>query len=51
MSGEKRCAIRVIDQLNVDVIQRAINIEPWTLGSAHHLLADAGVNVTPIRIF
>jgi hypothetical protein len=33
------------------MIQRAVNIQAWTLGSTDHLLADAGMNVTPIRIF
>jgi len=38
----------VIDQLNINMIQRAIHIQPRTLGGAENLLTDAFVNVPTV---
>src|SRR5580704_7239664 len=47
MSRDQGFALEVVDQLYVNVIQRAIDVQPRTLGGAEDLLADAFVNVTP----
>ena len=36
-------AVEIVDELGVDVVERAIDVEARTLGSAGHLLADARV--------
>jgi hypothetical protein len=33
-----------IDELRVDMVERAIDVEAWTLGGPGHLLADTSVN-------
>src|ERR1700760_1094722 len=35
---------RVVDNLRVDVVERAVDVQAWTLGGAGHLGADALVN-------
>src|ERR1035438_5750419 len=37
-------AVQVVDELRVDVVQRAVDVEARTLGRSGHLLADAGVH-------
>src|ERR1700733_3776201 len=36
--------VEVIDELGVDVVERAVDVEARALGSAGHLLADARVH-------
>src|SRR5580698_6919636 len=42
--GEDGLALGVVDDLGIDVVQRAINVQPWTLRGALHLLANAKVH-------
>ena len=42
--GSESDAVQVVDELRVDVVQRAVDIETGALGRAGHLLADAGVD-------
>src|ERR1017187_1615607 len=37
-------AVQVVDELRVDVVQRAVDVKARTLGRSGHLLADAGVH-------
>src|ERR1700678_2466618 len=37
-------SVEIVDELGVDVVERAIDVEAWTLGGAGHLLANARVN-------
>src|SRR3984893_16840071 len=37
-------SVEVVDELGVDVVERAVDVETWALGSAGHLLADARVD-------
>src|SRR5258708_5323126 len=37
-------SVEVVDELGVDVVERAVDVETWALGGAGHLLADARVD-------
>src|SRR5271165_2682640 len=46
-SCRQRDALQVVNQLDVDMVQRPVHIQPWTLRRANHLLADAVVHSLP----
>ena len=42
--GKDRLSLGVVDDLGVNVIQQTVYVQPWTLGRAFHLLANAKVH-------
>src|SRR5438445_6476117 len=50
VSGDQSRAFEIVDELNIDVVQRTIHIQTWTLRGPHDLLADPVVHVPPLRI-
>src|SRR5271170_814487 len=42
--GSDGDSVEIIDELGVDVVERAVNVEAWALCSTGHLLADARVD-------
>src|SRR5271163_2586676 len=47
----QRDSLEVVNQLHVDVIQRAIHIQPRTLRCTHHFFADTIVHPLPRLVF
>src|SRR5579872_3323136 len=51
MREDDGVALHIVDELDVDMVQRTIYVEPRAFGSSEDLLADALVHVPPICVF
>src|SRR5580700_8763883 len=47
----QRGAVQIVYHLHINVVQRAIHVQPWTLRRSLQLLADTGVHVTALFVF
>src|SRR4051812_21585812 len=43
-------ATHVVNYLGINVVERPVDIQPWTLGGTQHLLADAPVHSLPCLV-
>src|SRR5579872_12935 len=51
MREDDGVALHIVDELDVDMVQRTIYVEPRAFGSSEDLLADTLVHVPPICVF
>src|SRR6266702_924697 len=49
--GDDGCALQIVSDLHINVIQRTVHVQTRPLRGANHLLADAVMHMPPRNVF